>query len=78
MQNRRSHRTETGVKSVVRTTEVGYRAEIVVERALLSDAGVRGSTPVQAALLIPDDGFIRREQIVQTDDDPRTRLCIKL
>lgn len=75
---RRSHRTETGVKSVVRMTEDGYRAEIVVEHALLSDAGVRGNTPVQAALLIPDDGFIRREQIVQTDDDPRTWLCIKL
>lgn len=67
-----------GLKSVVTPTAAGYRAEITIERTLLRKWRLRGSTPIQAALLIPDDGFVRREQIVLTDRDPKTWLRIKL
>lgn len=66
------------VKCNLSKTERGYRAEIAIERTLLSRVKLRGKTPVQAALLIPDKGFIRREQVIQTDNDPRTWLRIEL
>lgn len=67
-----------GMTYNLRKTETGYRAEIAIERTLLRRVKLRGKTPVQAALLIPDKGFIRREQVIQTDNDPRTWLHIKL
>ena len=64
--------------AAVRPTDDGFVAEAAIDRWRLRRCGVRGRTPVQATLRVPQGDSVRTYRIVDTDEHPRSWLRIDL